>query len=437
LSTDYISWSDTMIVVKVPTQAGTGTIQVENSDPSSTLSSDTLTVPYNLINVTYLGTHYGTRLQGLNPGASNIFTFNTRFFDSTNAKEDFVTALEAWRCKSLVNFDTTNTTTANATRAYDSINLVSWDFTDTLPLGVLGQATSTFLGCNGGADWFVRDIDIFFNNIPFTGYTWEYGAGVPSGTQFDFESVAVHEMGHAHLLGHVVDSIKVMHYSVSNGQKKSSISTLDSFGAIDIMNKSISSICGQPVMTRLSSTTCSFTPLPVDFIELVASNRNKEIVLDWFTINEQNVERFSVQRLLLSNNTFIEIASIASNSQSSFYSEYQFIDAEHDAINEHMCYRILSIDYNNSQTQSNIECIELTDSRENFMIQDANSTYTIRYNGYQIQKDELKFYNQLGQDIHFEINGDQIKLINASAGLIIAVFERGTLLKTQRLLHVN
>jgi len=47
-----------------------------------------------------------------------------------------------------------------------------------------------------------------------SGETWHFGSGLP-GFEIDFQSVALHELGHAHQLGHVIeDNDDVMHFSI-------------------------------------------------------------------------------------------------------------------------------------------------------------------------------------------------------------------------------
>ncbi len=62
----------------------------------------------------------------------------------------------------------------------------------------------------------VAELDIEFDST----YNWNYGPGAPAFSQYDFESVAVHELGHGQQLGHVINSAEIVHYSISNGQTK-------------------------------------------------------------------------------------------------------------------------------------------------------------------------------------------------------------------------
>ena len=45
--------------------------------------------------------------------------------------------------------------------------------------------------------------------------SWYFGAGTIADEEIDFETVALHELGHGHQLGHVINSSNVMHYTIA------------------------------------------------------------------------------------------------------------------------------------------------------------------------------------------------------------------------------
>ena len=58
--------------------------------------------------------------------------------------------------------------------------------------------------------WYSNNMDIRFNSTT----NWNYGPSATAGGQYDFETVALHELGHAHGLAHLIDgtNTEVMHY---------------------------------------------------------------------------------------------------------------------------------------------------------------------------------------------------------------------------------
>ena len=83
---------------------------------------------------------------------------------------------------------------------------------------MLGQTTYSFQGCGtslSNYEVFVEEIDLVFDD----GEAWHFGSGLP-GFEIDFQSVALHELGHAHQLDHVIDdNDDVMHYSIGLGEQ--------------------------------------------------------------------------------------------------------------------------------------------------------------------------------------------------------------------------
>ena len=84
-----------------------------------------------------------------------------------------------------------------------------------------------------------------------TNASWNFGPANPANNQYDFESVVLHEMGHALLLAHVIDENKIMHRFITNGATKRSPST-DEMAAVAAVN------------TRSTTNTnmCGFCPHP-------------------------------------------------------------------------------------------------------------------------------------------------------------------------------
>ncbi|MEM9680464.1 MAG: matrixin family metalloprotease, partial [Bacteroidota bacterium] len=243
LESQIVSWSDTQIVVEVPDRAGTGGIQVQNSTSDIGNSPFTLTVTYAHINVESdalsAGTFVAYETQHVDDNAAGGYTWQmfTDFDANTAANASFLRALDTWRCETGINW-TVGAVTATDVAASDGINIVRFDNTTELPSGVLGRCTSRFSGCfiNGATDlqWYVNELDIVFNDTT----NWEFGPSAPSFSEVDFESVAVHELGHGHQLAHVIDNSVVMHFAIGGGTSLRNLSAGDIAGAGAVQTRS-------------------------------------------------------------------------------------------------------------------------------------------------------------------------------------------------------
>lgn len=258
LKRDYISWSDTMIRLIVRTQAGTGKIRVVAAATGNGLSGDTLKISFSHLNVVSADTlGYETQQIGMNSNNGITWKMNKRFYDSSGAKAAFIRSLERWRCGTYINWDTLGTVNYSAIKS-DGVNMCAWDTSNAMGSGVLAQCFSFWSGCfNPGLKWFVNELDIRFRIKPTDATNWNYTSGNATSTQFHFESVATHELGHGHQMGHVINSPVVMHFSIANGQTKPSLSNDDISAGNYVINKSSSGICGKNAHTKLNSGNCA------------------------------------------------------------------------------------------------------------------------------------------------------------------------------------
>ena len=260
LDTQVLTWADTEITVEVPSGAGTGAIQVTDSSSESETSSAILTVSYSEINVVSslataganagLDVAYPTQHVNDNTAGGYTWQMFTDFDTNAQAKASFLRAFEIWRCESGINWVIGATTSTNVI-ANDGVNVIRFDDGNELGDNILGRCTSRFSGCfiNGDTSiaWYVHELDIVFNDSPDntgspTVETWNFGAGASSNTEYDFESVALHELGHGHQLGHVIDpNSDVMHFSLFNGQDERVLGANNIIAAADVQGRSTSS----------------------------------------------------------------------------------------------------------------------------------------------------------------------------------------------------
>jgi len=257
LDSQIISWNPSQIVVEVPSRAGTGDIQVVTSTSNTFTSNDHLNVFYSQINPGNATNAFTSQHFDVNGLGGYTWQMHTDFNANAAANASFVRAFDAWVCETGINWEIGAVTPIDVIAA-DDINIIRFDNGTELPEGVLGRCTSRFGTCNspaspGGIDVVVTELDIIFNDV-FTGalsaLSWEFGPGTATGLEIDFESVAVHELGHGHQLAHIINPGEVMHFSIANAQNSRDLGASDLAGATDMMDRNINtSVCGTGAMT--------------------------------------------------------------------------------------------------------------------------------------------------------------------------------------------
>jgi Matrixin/Secretion system C-terminal sorting domain len=381
-NSDYVSWSDTEIRVKIPRRAGTGNIRVTNDSGSSAEWTSGVTIDWAIIAVNSINYLFSEvtrqRIELIDDNGSGGYTFeynttqpNTSddFAGNALAVAAFERSLDSWRCNTYVNFDRDNSGTTTE-YANDGVNIVMFD--PSLPSGVLGRATSYFYWTGSTSChhfdtfWRTSEIDVQFKpDPPVTGYTWNFGPGASSGTQFDFESVSVHELGHGHGLGHVIQSSEVMHYSISNGSDKRTLSTDDIAAGNHKMSHSTAPNCipTPSPMTALTAGTCSL--LPIELLSFNGKAENGKARLTWATASELNNDYFTLDRSA-DGLLFKEMAVVPGAGTSIEERRYQWLD-EHPLPGDNY-YRLRQTDYDGKTTLSNVEVVAFEDAPEAFDI---------------------------------------------------------------------
>ena len=303
---DYVSlqWSDNQIQVRVPSTnvatggvAGTGTFRVINSGGETGTSPTALTVVYALSNLGQGANNPPIRPKLINDDTQGGYTllYTPSFQSNIPAREAFERANTQWACKTGVN-RTTSTTNVNTGAMADNFNLVAFDntTTPTLPAGVLGVAYSYYRICDTNAT--LSEIDVIFANRN----DWNFGPQAPAFSQFDFESVAVHELGHATQLGHVINTAAVMHFSIANGQNKRTLGTSDDLTGgrdeVAFSTTSNTAACGTPPGPHMRLVLAGCAPLPVELVAFKARYQaERGTLLAWATASERNSAYFAVE----------------------------------------------------------------------------------------------------------------------------------------------
>ncbi len=264
-----VSWSNTQIQIRVPTRAGTGRLRVTNStNEVSPLSAGTLTVIYNLINTRDSNQDFRLKLVDRDSTGGVLFFPTAAFRSNAAAFAAFERALTEWRCKTNVNFQLANqTTTIDCNDASDNLNIVGFAGSS-CPLGAgkLGVCFAQYVRCVQTGEFLAAAIDLLFvPTAPNAG--WNFGPGATAGNRFDFESVALHELGHAHGLGHVINSAYVMNFSLGvNTDLRSLNAASDVAGGNDVLNFSATGPgCGVEPMQRIDAAQCAYDKPRIQF----------------------------------------------------------------------------------------------------------------------------------------------------------------------------
>ncbi len=153
----------------------------------------------------------------------------------------------------MVNWEIGDTTHTDAS-VNDGQNVIRFDTKDQLPDGVLGRCLVWGFVCGVPEVEAVIELDLIIDDD----VNWHFGSTDPSPGQYDFETVVLHELGHGHQLGHVVDSVDVMYYGLAPGQLKRTLSANDKFGADVVQAQgSFSGVCSFEPITNADCNTTS------------------------------------------------------------------------------------------------------------------------------------------------------------------------------------
>lgn len=305
LASDIVSWSDNSITVKVPSNAGTGPVNVNGTATSA--SSLTIQYSHTAVDHSFAGFAAATRqrfyLRNLDGIGGYTFQFHNDFAANTGAVAAFNRALISWRCASGVSIRANGTTSVN-TSANDGVNAVYFD--PSIPEGTLAVCTANY---NAGADascsmqnsvWWMEDVDIQFRSTPSTGFNWEFGPLSPSSAEYDLESVALHELGHAHGMGHVIAPGSAMHYALANGFVSRNLNSNDITASTEKLAYSDAATCFNPPGSGTEMQSIAFgscVSLPITLGELkVKRIVNGQVQLNWNTIQELNNDGFIIER---------------------------------------------------------------------------------------------------------------------------------------------
>ena len=237
-------------------------------------------------------------------------------------------------------------------------------FDNTLDEGTLGTTTYRLSG-GGTANcslentvWYLKEADMRIAKVPFTGYTWQFGPALPSSKQFDFESVAVHELGHAHGLAHLIAPGKVMNFNVTNGIALRIPASSEFEAAQLIMSYSTVPTCFDPNGSGTPMIAAASCVLPVQILLFKAELQNQNVLLSWQTASEFNTDYFTVQRSV-DGVHFTDINTVNAAGNSTTINQYHLTDDITGLAAGTIYYRLKETDKDGNITLSNISMVTI------------------------------------------------------------------------------
>lgn len=321
---DYVSWTNTQIKVRIPSRgvnggtAGSGEIRVTAADGTSIASATQITIEYAILNVTLTQNNiksFEPLLQDKNGDGGYTIRYAPSMQNRSAAQEGFKRALDTWTCATNVNWDIGAPTTIEAAND-DDISVIRFAPSSSFGQeGVLASTLSYWEGYRCGTDtlFWLSEFDMGINS----GISWQYGPGGPGAGQYDFETVILHELGHAHQLGHVILPRAVMHYAVEVRALIRDLSDADIRGGNRMVERSVVPFnCSIPIspMVRETEGECNIAP---EIVTFDGAFQGKQVVLTWQTQQEQNVDFYTIQRSANGSN-WVDIADVDAKGAGSY-----------------------------------------------------------------------------------------------------------------------
>lgn len=290
LATQIVSWTDTKIQVEVPGKAGSGVVEVETSAGTTTQISG-LIVTYAISTARFTDTNPVSNVfngqEGehivLQVGGAYVFKYHTDFNNNSATKTAFENAFDLIVCKGGANFKISSQTTS-AKNANDKTNSIH--FGDT-PNNVLAFVTKRYAyeyvyTASGYEMYFyVYEMDYSYNDKVI----WSFDSSATTTSEYNFNAITRHETAQAAGLGHVIDTQKIMHWSIGKGDK-SQLKSDTTYGP------SITKITHDKTVTPPSSTSiiknnfsvCYKQSLGIDAIEQSAFQLYPNPASDFITV---------------------------------------------------------------------------------------------------------------------------------------------------------
>jgi hypothetical protein len=191
-------------------------------------------------------------------------------------------------------------------------------------------------------------------------YTWNFATTAPTSQQYDFESVALHELGHGAQLTHIIAPTAVMNYAIANGATSRVLdSNTDITAARDVGSYSIGANSTERCSLPAYRAPAAEAPLPVQLTAFGASYQpGQGTLLTWATASETNSAAFVVESQDEPAGPWLALARVAAAGTSLTPRQYQARDAR--ALAGTRYYRLRQIDLDGTAAYSPVAAVSAT-----------------------------------------------------------------------------
>ncbi|NDK56868.1 T9SS type A sorting domain-containing protein [Pontibacter fetidus] len=315
----YLSWTNTQIKMYIPSAgsddgtAGTGELKITAADGTIVTTVDKITIPFAYSNIYNENKSYQPRLIDDDGEGGYTIRFAPSMQGRPSAQEGFRRAMNSWICTTNVNWKIGAPITKESSTA-DGETIIRFAPGSDVGAGVLARTLSQYRGCTntdtGQTEWWLSEFDMEINS----NINWQYGPGGPGPNQFDFETVMLHELGHAHQLGHVIlpNEPAIMAYSLEYTRAIRGLSPADIEGGRFIIARSQEpNFCDKDPMVPKTDRACEIIELKADY------TTEGDVLVTWNPTSEANISRYIIERSANGKN-FEDIGTVAASEANSF-----------------------------------------------------------------------------------------------------------------------
>lgn len=260
-------WNNTLIQIKVPSfdirtnfpGVASGPVKIISSSGAEVTSTQKVNVTYNQKK---LDDQPIDLISHSNNGEIPFYVSNA--LKNDGALPAINRAFELWYCQTGIKFKIAGYVN---TKCYtnDNKNVISYD--DECSITQLGFTRLAISMCSSKNDAYLRDLDIIINRDK----KWSFDLEKDSDGTSDFASTILHEMGHAHLLGHVLNKDDILYPIIVSGENKKELNQANQNGGEAILLESKKqNVCTsyKPVSVFNEGSCC--TPVQDDKINYVS-----------------------------------------------------------------------------------------------------------------------------------------------------------------------
>jgi hypothetical protein len=237
---DYISWSDNEIKLILPYSAdssgesqlpGSGYFQVKNSFAETTNSPSMLLIPYAVMNSNFENQQTSEIIKKIPYRQATFnnysnqhareFSLDTSITNNPQMSAVVHKALKDWSCLTHINWIITDTVAKDTVSSSSNRSIIFID--PTISSSTVARTSPSILYCQNQNYVYANKVNIGIAR----GIIWLYDTTMNvqiDTNHVDFYNAILHELGHAHFLGHVNDDTDILYYQSKKADQFNSIS---------------------------------------------------------------------------------------------------------------------------------------------------------------------------------------------------------------------